>query len=371
MSVLRSILTSFWETYCIVKTSRQINLKDAGNLIFKDEFVESNNEFSVNEGIALEHFLNLSKFQMRSLRYMLNHKETSFPTTNELREARKTLRPTISPSLVQMTLKSVLKLVEVKHDFEHLTGDTFTIFFKDGCDGAGQQVIMQSTSMIDAKDNMFLYGLVVLKLVCKRENGEEIVLWQNKTHNSSGTLQPIYLLREQETDAELLNLVIPSTDLVRKDLFENGLCEYFGDICIQINVNITDSMKDLKLKRKISALGGADCILCVTKQADWTDSTNIVQGFPINRPAEETWQLYEELVNEDGEIETSSGDFEIRKGLTKIPITTSSQLSITITHGYINGTSWLMALRGFSRCYTDAISIIADGSSEVDPLVHC
>ena len=101
--------------------------------------------------------------------------------------------------LVQMTLKSVLKLVEVKHDFEHLTGDTLTIFFKDGCDGAGQQVVMQSTSMIDAKDNMFLYGLVVLKLVCKRENGEEIVLWQNKTLNSSGTLRPIYLLREQET----------------------------------------------------------------------------------------------------------------------------------------------------------------------------
>ena len=186
--------------YCENKQTNK-TLKDVGNRIFKDEFVESNNEFSVDEGIALKHFLNLSKFQMRSLRYILNHKEISFPTTNELREARKKLRPTISPSLnnkgvsvdyrelVQMTLKSVLKLVKVKHDFEHLAGDTFTIFFKDGCDGAGQQVIMKSTSMIDAKDNMFLYGLIVLKLVCKREHdGEEIVLWQNKTPNSSGTL---------------------------------------------------------------------------------------------------------------------------------------------------------------------------------------
>ena len=110
-------------------------------------------------------------------------------------------------------------------------------------------------------------------------------------------------------------------------------------------MNITDSMKDLKLKRKISGLGGANCILCVTKQADWTDVTNIVQGFPINRSAEETWQLYEELVNEDGEIETASGDFEIRKGLT------SSQLSITITHGYINGTSWF--LKVLYRCHID------------------
>ena len=83
---------------------------------------------------------------------------------------------------------------------------------------------------------------------------------------------------------------------------------------------------------------------CVTKQADWTDVSNIAKGFPINRSAEDTWQLYEQLVNEECEIETASGDFGIRKGLTKKPITISSQLSIAITHGYINVTSWLLEI---------------------------
>ena len=105
------------------------------------------------------------------------------------------------------------------------------------------------------------------------------------------------------------------------------MCELLGNTCLHINVKIQDSMKDLKFKKKVCGLGGADCILCVTKQANWTDVSNIAQSFPINRSAEDTWQLYEQLINEEGEIETSSGDFGIRKGLTKKPITTSSQLS--------------------------------------------
>ena len=104
---------------------------------------------------------------------------------------------------------------------------------------------------------------------------------------------------------------------------------------------------DLIIKKKVCGLGGADCILCVTKQADWTDVSNIAQ---INRSAEDTWHFYEHLVNEEGEIETASGDFGIRKGLTKKPITTP-QLSITITHGYINGTSCLLKI--LYRCHID------------------
>ena len=81
-------------------------------------------------------------------------------------------------------------------------------------------------------------------------------------------------------------------------------------------------MKDLKFKRSISGLGGADCILCFSKQSDWTDREKVSKGFPIERTAEDTMQLYHDLVNGDGEVPREAGDFETRKGLTKMPLTT-------------------------------------------------
>ena len=96
------------------------------------------------------------------------------------------------------------------------------------------------------------------------------------------------------------------------------------------------------LKKHISGLGGADCILCKTKQSDWSSIDRVKEGFPINRSAEDTLELYNSLVSEDGEILTKTGDFATRQGLTQQPLTTSNQSSITITHSYINVTSWFL-----------------------------
>ena len=103
-------------------------------------------------------------------------------------------------------------------------------------------------------------------------------------------------------------------------------------------------MKDLKFKRLISGLGGADCILCKTKTTEWTDIRRVSEGFPINRSSEETWKVYEKLVNNDGIIPTKTGDFATRKGHTKKPQTKSDQKSICITHSYINSSTWFLKL---------------------------
>ena len=62
-------------------------------------------------------------------------------------------------------------------------------------------------------------------------------------------------------------------------------------------------------------------------------------------------QLYHDLVNGDGEVPREAGDFETRKGLTKKPLTTSDQTNITITHSYINVTTWFLKL--LYRCHID------------------
>ena len=124
---------------------------------------------------------------------------------------------------------------------------------------------------------------------------------------------------------------------------ENQMFSFKGEEVI-IQLEIRDTMKDLKLKRKISGLGGANCILCVSKQNDWTDPASIHEGFPITRESDETFRLFLKLVDKNGIVPRETGDFETRQGITMRPITTSSQKSITLTHAYINGTSWFIKL---------------------------
>lgn len=76
------------------------------------------------------------------------------------------------------------------------------MILKDGCDGAGQQVVWKSKLMIEAAENMFQYGLVPLQL----KSGEKI-LWKNPAPNSPNCLRPVYLIREKESDEEMTKLV--------------------------------------------------------------------------------------------------------------------------------------------------------------------
>ena len=75
-----------------------------------------------------------------------------------------------------------------------------------------------------------------------------------------------------ETDEELLDFVIKETDLARNEQNANGLTISLGDeMTISVSCVMKDSMKDLKFKKAISGLGGANCILCKSKVNDWTD----------------------------------------------------------------------------------------------------
>ena len=87
---------------------------------------------------------------------------------------------------------------------------------------------------------------------------EEVVLWENTAPNSLKLLRPVYLIREAETDAKLLDEVIGTTDSVRKDLEEENQMYSFKGEEVIIQLEISEAIKDLQLKRKRSGLGGAD-----------------------------------------------------------------------------------------------------------------
>ena len=62
--------------------------------------------------------------------------------------------------------------------------------------------------------------------------------------------------------------------------------------------NVKDSMKDLKFKKLISGLGGADCILCKSKVNEWRDPTKVDGVFKIDRSASDTQKIFSDVLDE-------------------------------------------------------------------------
>ena len=292
--------------YLIFRENRQGDkaVADVGMKLFKQCFDKPNGAFTIDEAIAFKHNLTLSREQIRKTRYVLQNKNVYFPTSNELNDARKKLRPVVETTLsdkgvkvdytalVEMTTESILKTVIEECKFEPKPGDNYKIFFKDGCDGAGQQTTMKSKDMVNSKHHMFQYGLVPLRTLCIRATKEEEVMWINESPNSQLSVRPVYLIREEETNQELIEEVIKTTDKARDELNEEGMVVNYGDMKVDMSFDIKDTMKDLKLKRNISGMKGARCILCETKQNDWTSAEKVAEGFPITRTVAEAKLIY-------------------------------------------------------------------------------
>ena len=335
--------------------------------------------FSPLEAVSFMHRMVLSKEQMPQTRYFLKQKGIDFPTTNQLLPVRQSLRPLTCSilddkgrgvdikQLAEHTLVSIVRVV--REDFPQQPLDKLTFYLKDGGDGAGTMPALKSKKNRDdddddgsdtegdgesdeeeEADHIFQYGIIPLKLV-RNVDGNQQILWQNKVPNSARSLRPIYLIREVETDAELLDFVIKRTDQARNDLNTNGLCITLDNEIHNILCVMKDTMKDLKFKKCISGLGGADCILCKSKVNDWTNLQKIEDGFKIDRSYEDTQTIFNDVLDNNGNIRIQPKDFETRSGVTQKPLTDSDQHSITITHSYINGTTWFLKM--LYRCNID------------------
>ena len=130
----------------------------------------------------------------------------------------------------------------------------------------------------ESEHHIFQYGIVPLKFICQRQ-GENIVLWENTSPNSQMSVRPIFLIREKETNEQLLEEVISTTDKERDRLNGEGMTVNFRGADRHIKIDIKDTMKDMKFKRLISGRGGASCILCHSKPEDWNAHKKVTNGF--------------------------------------------------------------------------------------------
>ena len=304
------------------------------------------------------HSMVRSKEQTRRAQHFLPTKDVQFPTTDSMLPVRKSLRPeTFSVlngkgraasyrDLVSSTISSVIKVLK-EEKLIPPEGKNLKLYLKDGGDGAGQMPTLKSKVSVNDEENIFQYGLIPLKMTNFIDENTEEVVWTNPVPNSARSLRPIYLIREKETNEDLLKEVVHNTDEARDDLNMNGLM--VDDE--KVEVDIKDTMKDLKFKKLICGLGGAACILCKSKVEDWTNVEKIKDGFRIDRSAADTRDIFNSVVDENSNIVIKPKDFDVRSGVTKEPISTSDQESITITHSYINGCTWYLKL--LYRSYAD------------------
>ncbi len=202
---------------------------------------------------------------------------------------------------------------------------------------------MQTADLYQADENIYQHSIVPLRMDGIKSDGTSDTLWRNRAPNAAKGCRPTSLIRSKESTAVVQYDVNYIEREINKLHEESCAVVSFRnpDTAYQVEHEIKSTMKDLNMKKKIqSGLGGADCILCETKQADWMNVKVIEKGFAITRTVEKI-QVIWDMMTQDEQNDRKT-DSATRKGVTKEPITGHNQYSICITHMYINCCNWFV-----------------------------
>ena len=141
------------------------------------------------------------------------------------------------------------------------------------------------------------------------------MVWKNPAPNNATWCRPAFLVRMVEGEAA--KHVVPYTDSCRSKLQEETvvITPERTERSYNVQHEIKDTMKDLKYKKAICSLQGADCILCKHKKADWMNEELVMNGFDITRTAKGTMKLFMDLIDLDGKIPRQKNYYDIREGI--------------------------------------------------------
>ncbi len=346
-----------------------------GDELFKTGNIaeHSRTKLDMDHSLALKVNLNMSRndvdFMKSYLReaihipnreYIREHSQKLVPEVVECRSGRGIAVRTVGDT-VSLTVKRLLQDCD-----KAKTPLPSQLIYREktGHDGAGSQSIYKAHENPMSDPNIFAKMMVPLSL-SDSATGE--YLWKNPTPNSAFWTRPVALIAEKESP-DLIKFINEKYEPEEQSLRENGIVVAHNGLMFQVDVIIESSMKDMKVRMVESGLGGADCLMCYTQQLDWKDVQKIEQDnfFAITRSADKTLELYEQFMEEKGGIIRRKNDYETRAGLTTQPLSSSDHHYITLTHQYINGTSWF--LKFFYRIKANLLLWTARGSDSQDKL---
>jgi hypothetical protein len=304
---------------------------------------------SVEETITIQSYLELSKHDLRFLKAILDDK-VHVPNTNDVLDGKKYLRPDLIEcrhgrgimikSRRDVIVKTVQRLIDVAKDQGKQIPQTLSYNEKTGHDEAGTMQIYHNYSNLEREPNIFSKLFTPLNLASTLTGD---VIWKNEAPNSSKTTRPIALIAEKET-ADLLLFVNTTFEPEENQIQRDGVQFEYDGVKYNVLVEIHRSMKDFKIRQMESGLHGAYCLLCCSSPSEWKDIRKIKVGFPIERTASDTMKLYEEILDEYGEVKRRGKYYATRKGLTSKPLSEDDHHYITITHQYINLMDWVLKI---------------------------
>ena len=317
--------------------------------------MEENGDFTatakllVNETIAMQSYLDLIKHDLRFLKAILDDKVHA-PNTTDVLRVKKCLRPDLNEcrdsrgiminSRGDVVIRTVQRLIGVAKSQGKQIPQTRLYKEKTGHDEAGTMSIYHSHNNPHRESNIFSKLFTPLNLISTLTGN---VLWKNEAPNSSKTTRPLTLIAEKET-ADLLSFVNTTFEPEENQLHKDGVQFEYEGVKYKVLVEIRRSMKDFKIRQVESRLHGVHCLLCYSPSPEWKDIHKIESGFPIERTASGTIELYKEILDEYGEVKRRVNDYETRKGFASKPLSENDHHDITITHQYIHLTNRVLKI---------------------------
>ncbi|CAF4439554.1 unnamed protein product [Didymodactylos carnosus] len=319
--------------------STQKYLVKIGDILYRTGDLEETTKIKldVDQTLALKIQLNLSRADVYFLKsYQKDYvhipyrnviRESSqklIPTTVECREKRgimvENLEETIALTISRLLEQLKRKCIDVPLNLTYKQ--------KTGHDGARGQSVYRALDNPVSDPNIFAKMYVPLFLT---DTQTQETLWINETPNSAFYTRPLALIAEKES-ADLIKFINEKFEPEEQKLREKCIDVEYGVQKYSVSIIIEDTMKDLKVRTVESGLGGADCLMCYTRQTDWKNKDKIKDesAFLITRTAEKTMKLYSTMAEESGQIKKTKNDYETRAGLTNEPI--SSNFSTVDLH---------------------------------------
>jgi len=249
-------------------------------------------KFTPEEALSLFLDLGLSKEKYTVLRSELKKRNhDALPSYKKISTAKKECIPecevtnssasTALQSLLDCTSKRILQM-KTKDEIEALSGNSFELLSKWGCDGSSgqseyKQIITEDGTQIVTDANMFMTSLVPLRL--KFLNSENL-LWKNPRPSSPHFCRPIKFQYQKETK----ELIQSEVENIRNQI--NSLvptkCSIFGKE-ITVNHTLYLTMLDGKAVQHVTETkSSSTCIICQKNPKDFEnveESNDVVENY--------------------------------------------------------------------------------------------
>ena len=315
---------------------------------------EGKDETRVEESVALNlrEEMQIGRTAYQTLKRVMKQYQVEYPTWDDLNKNIATFMPEMEHTyddngnfngvvfnlkdMLEKTIERVLNLADLEDEvIEDIKQYGLVAKVNSGADGSGDhQVYNQASSLVEGIDttHIIFSGFTLISLHVNNLSNTEI--FRERSPQSSEAERPLQIVpgkEDDETFGKVMQRLNREVDMLNNQEFEMK-CN-IGQVKIKTDAHI--KQLDGKAQATASGLRGAYCKCCKVKRKAAKDVNRIKQGFTMDRDIVTTWQLFDDLADEDGNVDLGSN--AERYGLTQEPMVTTEILKqFPITHAYIN-----------------------------------